>query len=97
MRAISSGVFTMSGRSNLGDVDLGVFKLCPDDLVEGEGGIGFGKHADFHPELGLRIDRAAHGGASSADFFVQLISDFDDAHVWLSIGEYTNHLQNAYC
>src|SRR3546814_20518101 len=78
--ASSAGVLTMSGDGRIREPDLRRGELHPDDLVEGQGRMGFGEHSDLHPIFGLRVDRAAHHRARPAGFFMQIVFDLPDAH-----------------
>src|SRR5690349_10633288 len=91
MSASSSGVFTISGGRRIHEGHGCGGKLSLHDLGEGERGIGFGQHADLHPELGLRVDRPAHHRAGPANFLVQPFIDFNDAHRQFSV-KYTKRI-----
>src|SRR5690606_1012172 len=85
MSASSSGVFTMSGYRCIGEPHRRGLELHLHNILEGQGRIGFGQHADLHPEFGLGIDGPAHHRAGPPDFLMQPVIDFHDAHARLSI------------
>ncbi len=51
-----------------------------DNVIERQGWIGLGQHADLHPEFGLRVDGAAHDRTGLSNLIVQRLVDFYDAH-----------------
>jgi len=51
-----------------------------DNVIEGQGWIGLGQHADLHPEFSLRVDGAAHDRTGLSNLIVQRFVNFYDAH-----------------
>src|SRR5436305_2046162 len=96
IRSSSWGVLTISGGLERGSADLRLGELAADDLVEGQGGIRLGEHADLHPVLGLGVDRAAHHRAGAAGLLVEVVGDFHDAHGCSGRGEFTERIWFVY-
>src|SRR5690554_1993528 len=56
------------------------FQQPPGQLLVIQRRIKLRQHANPHPILRLRVDRARHGATGLAEVFMQFVTDFYDAH-----------------